>query len=112
MVRRLQEQQLLDEENLSDIEDADDWLDAEFTSEGDSNDTDGISGAVKPASKAEKLKQEIAQLSEYQKLAENIKSNAKGDALLTVLDKAMSMTETLGGQRKAVVFTESCRTQQ
>lgn len=116
MVSRLQDQQLLDEENLNDIEDADDWLDAEFTSEGNGdtrdNDTDGISGTVKPATKAEKLKQEIAQLSEYQKLAENIKSNAKGDALLTVLDKAMSMTETLGGQRKAVVFTESCRTQQ
>jgi superfamily II DNA/RNA helicase len=116
MVRRLQEQQLLDEENLSDIEDADDWLDAEFTSEGDdeirSSDADGVLGVAKPASKAEKLKQEIAQLSEYQKLAENISSNAKGDALLTVLDKAMSMTESLGGKRKAVVFTESCRTQQ
>ena len=103
MVKRLTEKQLVDEGSLSDIEDADDWLDTDFD-----NENRGSQGETK----ADKLKQEIALLTEYQLLAQNISSNAKGDALLTVLEKAMSMTENLGGQRKAVIFTESCRTQQ
>ena len=57
------------------------------------------------------MSQEIAQLTEFRNLAQSITSNAKGQALLTVLEKALTMTERLGGQRKAVVFTESCRTQ-
>ncbi|MEI8634667.1 hypothetical protein P4S72_26780 [Vibrio sp. PP-XX7] len=59
-----------------------------------------------------KLQLEIELLSKFQQMAMNIRSNAKGDALLLVLEKAMAMTESLGGLRKAVVFTESCRTQQ
>lgn len=103
MVKRLQDKQLVDEDSLSDIEEADDWLDADFNQENSDSNRD---------TKADKLKQEIALLTEYQQLAQNISSNAKGDALLTVLEKAMTMTENLGGQRKAVIFTESCRTQQ
>ena len=57
------------------------------------------------------LQSEIDQLKGFQHLAENITSNAKGSALLAVLDKAFDFTERLGGQRKAVIFTESARTQ-
>lgn len=103
MVTRLQEKQLVDEDSLSDIEDADDWIDTDFENQNNEPQSE---------TKSDKLKQEIALLTEYQKLAQNISSNAKGDALLSVLEKAMSMTENLGGQRKAVIFTESCRTQQ
>lgn len=103
MVKRLKEKQLVDEDSLSDIEDADDWIDTDFENQNNE---------PRRETKADKLKQEIELLTEYQKLAKNISSNAKGDALLTVLEKAMSMTENLGGQRKAVIFTESCRTQQ
>ena len=100
MVERLKDKQLLNEEALSDIEEADDWLDAEF---GDDE--------IQATTKTDKLQHEIEQLTEFQSLAQNINENAKGNALLTVLEKAMAMTESLGGQRKAVVFTESCRTQ-
>merc|ERR1711879_543692 len=62
--------------------------------------------------KAERLATEIEQLKDFQSLASTISSNAKGDALLVVLQKAMDITESLGGLRKAVVFTESCRTQE
>ncbi len=104
MVKRLQAEQLLTEDAVSDLEEADDWID-QF--DEDNNDQLLADHSVKQA----KLQEEIADLAEYQKLAESITSNAKGDALLKVLEKALDMTENLGGQRKAVVFTESCRTQ-
>ncbi len=59
----------------------------------------------------ERLKDEINQLKDFKALATSITRNAKGDALLRVLGRAFDMTERLGGQRKAVVFTESVRTQ-
>lgn len=57
------------------------------------------------------LDEEIQQLKKFSTMAERIKDNAKGLALVKVLDKAFEMTEKLGGPRKAVVFTESRRTQ-
>lgn len=101
MVQRLQDKQLLDEDSLADLEDSGDWRDNDFGEETLSN-----------THKADKLKLEIELLSSFQKLAAGIEKNAKGEALLKVLNKAMTMTESLGGQRKAVIFTESCRTQQ
>lgn len=102
MVERLRDKQLLSEENLSDLEEADDWLD-QFDDEHH---------APSPIdTKQSKLAEEIALLTEYQQLAASITENAKGNDLLVVLQKALDMTESLGGKRKAVVFTESCRTQ-
>lgn len=106
MIERLEAQQLLNEDALSDIEEIDDWLE---TRQNDSND-DAFS--EQPAYSNDALHQEIAKLKEFRDLAQSITSNAKGQALLTMLEKALAMTENLGGQRKAVVFTESCRTQQ
>jgi SNF2 family DNA or RNA helicase len=57
------------------------------------------------------LQAEIDKLKDYKQLATNITKNAKADALLSVLDKAFDFTERLGGARKAVIFTESVRTQ-
>ncbi|WP_435634798.1 SNF2-related protein [Pseudomonas solani] len=57
------------------------------------------------------LQSEIDQLKGFLQLAERITSNAKGCALLAVLDNAFDFTQRLGGQRKAVIFTESARTQ-
>jgi len=105
MVDRLKKQQLVDEDALSDIESADDWLDHDW-------DGDGEGDHSTRSAQTSKLQEEIKLLSDYQHLAQNITSNAKGKALLTVLSNAMDMTERLGGQRKAVVFTESRRTQE
>jgi ERCC4-related helicase len=58
------------------------------------------------------LRDELSKLREYAALAEKIKHNAKGDALLNILGSAMDSAVGLGGQRKAVIFTESRRTQQ
>ncbi len=105
MIQRLEAKQLLNEEALSDIEEVDDWLESQDEA------TDGESETGASVGSADKLSMEIAQLTEFRDLAQSITSNAKGQALLTVLEKALGMTEHLGGQRKAVVFTESCRTQ-
>lgn len=60
----------------------------------------------------EGIKKELAQLEEYAELAQSITSNSKGDNLLTALQQGFQKTEELGGQRKAVIFTESRRTQE
>jgi hypothetical protein len=57
------------------------------------------------------LAREIEALSGYLALAESIADNAKGGALLRALGIAFDRTTTVGAPRKAVVFTESRRTQ-
>lgn len=57
------------------------------------------------------IKKELTQLQEYAELAQSITENSKGENLLTALHKGFEETEKLGGQRKAVIFTESRRTQ-
>ncbi len=54
----------------------------------------------------------MRELRDYADLAESITENAKGQALLKVLRTALTKAQSLGGARKAVVFTESRRTQQ
>ncbi len=54
---------------------------------------------------------EIAELREFQRLATTIRDNAKGQALLVALGKAFSGLERLGANKKALIFTESRRTQ-
>ncbi len=55
---------------------------------------------------------EIEDLDRFIKLAVSIEQNAKGEALLKVLEIAFKKTEEYGGARKALIFTESRRTQE
>ena len=55
---------------------------------------------------------ELKRLNEFADLAKSIHNNAKGDNLLTALQKGFDKIEELGGARKAVIFTESRRTQE
>lgn len=57
------------------------------------------------------LQKEIKELREYEKLAKDVRENAKGEALLTALDRAFKELDKLGAPRKALIFTESRRTQ-
>jgi hypothetical protein len=57
------------------------------------------------------LAQEIAELRHFKALATQIRENAKGTALLTALDKAFVELDRLGAAKKAIIFTESKRTQ-
>ena len=60
----------------------------------------------------ELIRREIAELTEYAKLAESIKQNAKGQVLLTALNKGFEEMKRLGASEKALIFTESTRTQE
>lgn len=58
-----------------------------------------------------KLANEISELESYRTLALKIGKNAKGGELVNALPKAMDQIVEKGGMRKAVIFTESVRTQ-
>ncbi|NWC39454.1 DEAD/DEAH box helicase [Pseudomonas tolaasii] len=54
---------------------------------------------------------EIAELQQFKKMATSIREDAKGKALLVALGRAFTELERLGAARKAIIFTESRRTQ-
>jgi adenine-specific DNA-methyltransferase len=59
----------------------------------------------------ETLAREIADLEQFRDLAISITHNAKGDALLKALQVAFEKAAELGGAKKAIIFTESRKTQ-
>jgi ERCC4-related helicase len=63
------------------------------------------------ADERDAVSQEIAELRHFKELATNIRDNAKGNALLTALDRAFVELERLGAAKKAIIFTESRKTQ-
>jgi ERCC4-related helicase len=58
------------------------------------------------------IKEELQSLQEFHKLAQNIIQNSKGQVLLTALQKGFKLAEKKGANRKALIFTESTRTQE
>jgi len=58
------------------------------------------------------LETEIAELRAFYELAISIEQNAKGVALLKALDTAFAQAKELGAAQKALIFTESRRTQE
>lgn len=59
----------------------------------------------------EALEQEVADLEAFTQLAMSIEHNAKGRELLKALEIAFTKTAELGGAHKAIIFTESRKTQ-
>ena len=57
------------------------------------------------------IKEEIADLEEFTRLALSIDHNAKGKALLAALKTAFAKASELGAAEKAIIFTESRKTQ-
>lgn len=58
------------------------------------------------------MQNEARALREFQKLASSIKRNSKGEVLLTALKRGFEKTVEKGGKQKAIIFTESRRTQE
>jgi adenine-specific DNA-methyltransferase len=73
---------------------------------GEDNDTEPLSDADRTAIEAE-----IADLDEFARLAVSISHNAKGHALLKALTIAFAKARELGAAEKAIIFTESRKTQ-
>ncbi|MBW1965042.1 MAG: DEAD/DEAH box helicase [Deltaproteobacteria bacterium] len=101
-LENIQEQvELLDDEDLEGI----DELEDEWREDGD----DDLRSMrhIDPTI----LKDELNELRCYADLADSIQNNAKGEALLPALHTAFEHARNLGAARKAVIFTESRRTQ-
>lgn len=89
----------LDEDYESLDETADEW------------DESAVAGDKQNADEQTAIAEEIAELRQFKKLATSIRDNAKGKALLTALERAFAELERLGAPKKAIIFTESKRTQ-
>ncbi|MEQ1532842.1 MAG: SNF2-related protein [Sideroxydans sp.] len=68
-------------------------------------------GKAKTENEITAIKAEIAELESFRSLAVSITENAKGMALLQALKVAFKKLEELGAAKKAIIFTESRRTQ-
>lgn len=75
---------------------------------------EGDEAPPEPLSEADlqAIQQEIEDLEAFRKLAVSITHNAKGQALLTALRTAFGKAAELGAAQKAIIFTESRRTQE
>lgn len=93
---------LLDDDDLDGIDELEDEL-----READESDEDDEGTGIDPKT----VMEELAELRRFGDLASGIQVNAKGEALIPALREAFARTEELGALRKAVIFTESRRTQ-
>lgn len=97
-----------EDENLEEVtcdfdgfeEEADEWTDDEEDPELLSDDN------------IEAIKHEIDELKQFKDLAVSISENAKGKALLSALEAGFKKAAELDAPRKAIIFTESRRTQE
>jgi ERCC4-related helicase len=87
-------------------EDEDEWVDDE---EDEGGETPGPTQYT--TEQIEAIKKERDMLREFHKLADSIRVNSKGEKLITALSRGFAEAEKLGASRKAIIFTESIRTQ-
>jgi ERCC4-related helicase len=92
------------------------WFEEEYENfederDDDESDDETISTEISILDK-ENIEKEIAKLTEYLLLANNIEHNEKGEKLLVALDTGFKKLKELGANQKALIFTESTRTQQ
>ena len=69
------------------------------------------SGDSVPQIDRDKLRAEIAELDQYLLVARGVREDQKSHALLKALDIGFGRMSSIGAARKAVIFTESVRTQ-
>jgi len=58
------------------------------------------------------MREEMSSLRDFHLLAQSIHKNSKGEVLLTALKRGFALAEEKGASIKAVIFTESTRTQE
>ena len=113
MVSRLELKKSVADETLSDIDSLDteieEWREDGDKPEADSLVDDGDDDIVVVDLMA--LQSEIDELKSYRDMAISVAADAKGNALLNALPVVLDEIVVKNGQRKAVIFTESVRTQ-
>ena len=99
-------EQVIDEEDFETILEVED----EWQEEEEEDDKEADRRTIS-AIDVELLRAELNELRRVSQLADRITVNAKGEALLPALEIAFRRADELGASRKAVIFTESRRTQ-
>jgi len=105
IIERLKAHQRLDTETF------DDFDTVETVAEELGPEVNSSATAPPPPIDPKQLAAEIAELESYRALALQIGNNSKGRELIGALPKALDEIVGKGGERKAVIFTESVRTQ-
>ena len=102
----LQNMDVVFNENYENYEEQqDEWIDDEEEAETKEN-------RIYTEEELGEIRQEIVALNEYKELAKSIHVNSKGEVLFTALEKAFLKLTELKANRKAIIFTESTRTQE
>lgn len=104
-LNRVDELYIRENEVIADYEDDNDqWVDNEEVEfeEAEELHPDDIEG----------IKKEIEELKKFRDLAEKIKKNSKAEHLFVALEKGFEQLKNLGAAQKALIFTESKRTQE
>lgn len=83
-------------------EEKDEWIDEE---------EEMTSSKIYSDEDIQEIKQELNKLKDFFRLANSIQKNSKGEVLLNALEKGFESAISKGANRKAVIFTESTRTQ-
>ncbi len=108
VIARLEKRQRIDLEAVNDDRDPEDIREEAREADGDDGEeSDNGEVIIDPV----KLAAEIAELAAYKQRAGAIKKHAKGDKLIARLPQVLDEVVARGGKRKAVIFTESVRTQ-
>lgn len=102
--------QTLEEDYEAIEETQEEWVD-EDGAENDAASQSPPSDQQQAARQLQAIREEADELKSYKSLAESITHNAKGDALLVALKAGFQKLAELGAPRKALIFTESRRTQ-
>ena len=110
LISRLEAKLQQQENNLEDVYidfdgSDDDWIDEEEIEEEEQQ------ASLHPTD-IEGVRNEISELKIFRELAAKIKKNSKAEQLTTALDKGFEQLEQLGANKKALIFTESRRTQE
>lgn len=91
------------------------WFEEEyenFDDERDDSETEGTETIIELSIQdKENIELEIAKLTGYLILANSIQHNEKGEKLIVALDTGFKKLKELGANEKALIFTESTRTQ-
>lgn len=101
---------LVERENEDDQDGLEDEIRRIYEEEAEELLDDGQIGKKKPLTLSD-AKRELQELREMVALARSIKVNAKGEALIRALSRAFTVAAAHGWPQKAVIFTESRRTQ-
>ena len=109
--KQFQSIEQVEEEIISNYDDYDDLKDEwEDDEEEDSSKSYNEEEPLSPE-QIEEVKEEIIQLNKFYDLSKRIEKNSKGERLLVALKKGFEKLSELGANQKAIIFTESTRTQ-